>query len=152
MMLIPDATGRWAPVPTAPGKETDTGLIIYRFGADLFYANVNRFADEARALVERAPSPVRWFIIDAAAITDIDYSAARAIRDLFDELTGQGVSPVLGRVTSYLRSDLDRHGIYGSDRRDANLFHPSRSHCPGAWQGARSTGGALTWRCHRRGG
>jgi len=111
MMLAPDATGRWAPMPATPGKETEPGLIIYRFNADLFYANQNRFADEVRTLVERAPTPVRWFIVDAGAITDIDYSAAQSIRDLLNDLARQRVGVVFARVTQYLRSDMDRHGI-----------------------------------------
>ena len=111
MMLASDATGRWAPVPATPGKETEPGLIIYRFNADLFYANQNRFVDEVRALVERAPTPVRWFIVDAGAITDIDYSAAQSIRDLLDDLARQRVGVVFARVNPYLRSDMDRHGI-----------------------------------------
>ena len=36
MMLAPDATGRWIPVPATLGKETEPGLIVYRFDADLF--------------------------------------------------------------------------------------------------------------------
>jgi MFS superfamily sulfate permease-like transporter len=94
-----------------PGKETEPGLIVYRFGADLFYANHNRFVDEVRTLVERAPTPVRWFIVDAGAITDVDYSAAQSIRDLLDELTRRRVCIVFARVNPYLRSDMDRHGI-----------------------------------------
>jgi sulfate permease, SulP family len=111
MVLAPDATGRWAPAPATPGSETEPGLIVYRFGADLFYANVNRFTDEVRALVERAPAPVHWFIVDASTITDIDYSAAQSIRDLLDDLGRQGVGMVFARVSPYLRSDMDRHGI-----------------------------------------
>jgi len=111
MMLAPDETGRWMPMPVTPGKETEPGLIVYRFGADLFYANHNRFADEVRTLVERAPTPIRWFIVDAGAITDIDYSAARSIRDLLDDLTRQRVCTIFARVSPYLRSDMDRHGI-----------------------------------------
>jgi SulP family sulfate permease len=30
-----------------------------------------------RPLVEGAPTPVRWFIVDASPIMDIDYSAAQ---------------------------------------------------------------------------
>ena len=111
MMLVPNATGRWAQVPATPGSETKPGLIVYRFGADLFYANDTRFADEVRALVEQAPTPVHWFIVDAGAITDIDYSAAQSVRDLLDELRQKGVNLVFARVSSYLKSDLDRHGI-----------------------------------------
>jgi sulfate permease, SulP family len=111
MMFAPDASGRWASVPAAPGKETEPGLVVYRFGADLFYANIDRFVDEVRALVEGAPTPVRWFIVDAGAITDMDYSAAQSIRDLLDDLVRQRVGMVFARVSPYLRSDMDRHRI-----------------------------------------
>jgi sulfate permease, SulP family len=64
-----------------------------------------------RALVEHAPAPVQWFIVDAGAITDIDYSAAQSIRDLLDDLRHKGVNVAFARVSSYLRSDMDRHGV-----------------------------------------
>jgi MFS superfamily sulfate permease-like transporter len=111
MMLTPDATGRWIPGPATPGKVTEHGLIVYRFDADLFYANQNLFTDEVRALVAQAPTPVLWFIVDASAITDIDYSAALSLRYLLDELTRQQVTMIFGRVSSYLRADMNRHGI-----------------------------------------
>jgi MFS superfamily sulfate permease-like transporter len=85
--------------------------VVYRFGADLFYANTDRFADEVRALVEHAATPVRWFVVDASAITDLDYSAARSLRDLIDDLVRRQVTLVFARVTPFLRADLDRHGI-----------------------------------------
>jgi sulfate permease, SulP family len=111
MMLVPNGTGQWVPAPATPGNVTEPGLIVYRFGSDLFYANDNRFTAEVRALVERAPMPVSWFIVDAGAITDIDYSAAQSIRELIDELTRQNVRMVFGRVSSYLRSDMERHRL-----------------------------------------
>ncbi|MGO9945279.1 MAG: SulP family inorganic anion transporter [Steroidobacteraceae bacterium] len=110
-MLMPDPSGRWIPAPAIPGKQTAPGLIIYRFGADLFYANKQLFCDEVHALVARAPTPVRWFIIDAGAITDIDYSASQSMYGLLGELKQKGVNVIFGRVSPYLRSDMDRHGI-----------------------------------------
>jgi len=111
MILAPDATGRWKPIPATPGTMTEPGIIVYRFGADLFYANQNRFADEVRALVAHAPTPMHCFIVDAGAITDIDYSAAQSLLELLEEFERQKVSMVFGRVNYYLRSDMDRHGI-----------------------------------------
>jgi sulfate permease, SulP family len=111
MMLVSNATGRWTPAPAKPGEETEPGLVVYRFGADLFYANINRFVDEVRALVKGAPTPIRRFIVDAAAITDLDYSAAQAIRELIDELTSQKIQMIFARVNPYLRSDMDRHRL-----------------------------------------
>jgi SulP family sulfate permease len=111
IMLMPSPSGRWVPMPAAPGQETEPGLIVYRFNSDLFYANAGRFADEVHLLVKRAPTPVRWFIIDAGPITDIDYSAAQSVRDLLEELSRKGVSIIFARVSPYLRSDMDRYRI-----------------------------------------
>ena len=111
MMLEPNAEGRWVAVPARPGQVTEPGLIVYRFGADLFYANQDLFTDEVRALVAKAPTPVHCVVVDASAITDIDCSAAQSLRDLIDEMKRRNVMLVFGRVTSYLKSDLDRHGI-----------------------------------------
>lgn len=113
-VLAPDATGRWEPAPATPGTETAPGLIVYRFGADLFFANADRFADEIRVLIDRAPNPVRWLVIDAAAITDIDYSAARTVRALFDELARRNINIVVARVNRFLHADLERHGVTSS--------------------------------------
>lgn len=110
-ILVPDAAGRWMPTPVTPGKETEPGIIVYRFGADLFYANHNRFADEVHALVEHAPTSAHWFVVDAGAITNIDYSAAQSLRDLLDDLVRQKVGMVFARVRPSLRSDMERHRV-----------------------------------------
>lgn len=123
-VLAPGPTGRWVPVPALPGVQTEPGLIVYHFGADLFYANEARFSDEVRALVAHAPSPVRWFIVEASAITALDYSATRSARDVCEELGRAGVEVLFARVNVYLRSDMQRHGIIaaiGSSRVFATL-------------------------------
>jgi sulfate permease, SulP family len=109
MVLVPDARERWE--PARPGLMTDPGIIVYRFGADLFYANADRFADQVRGLVAGAPEPVRWFVIDCAPIFDLDFTAARTVRDLIAELTRAKVGLVLARVNEYLHSDLVRHRV-----------------------------------------
>ncbi len=111
MMLVPDASGMWVSVAAIPGKVTEPGLIVYRFGADLFYANEKRFVDEVRSLVDKAPSAVRWFIVDSGAITDVDYSAAQSIGVLLHDLQRRNVRVIFARVSSYLRADLDRHAL-----------------------------------------
>lgn len=111
MILAPGQDGVWVPVPAVPGIETAPGLIVYRFGADLFYANDHFFVDDTRRLIADAPNPVRWFVIDASAITDVDYSAARSVGELCESLKHGGIGVIFARVNRYLRSDMDRHGI-----------------------------------------
>ncbi|WP_118178451.1 SulP family inorganic anion transporter [Paraburkholderia phosphatilytica] len=112
MMLAPvDSSAHWQSIPPQPGKTTAPGLIVYRFGADLFYANDHFFAADVTRLVDEAPGELRWFVVDAGAITDLDYSAARTLGDLIKGLQARKIGVIFGRVNVYLRSDMDRHGI-----------------------------------------
>jgi SulP family sulfate permease len=108
-VLVADSDGTWKLIPPVPGAETEPGLVLYRFGAALFYANASRFADEIMALVGPSPTSVRWLIVDAEAITDIDYSAARVIEDLKKYLAKAGVQFGVARLQGNSRADFDRH-------------------------------------------
>jgi sulfate permease, SulP family len=110
-VLTPHASGQWEPEPPHPGMETEPGLIVYRFAADLFYANADSFAREVRTLIESAPEPVRCFVVDAGAITDIDFSAARVLRELVADLAHRRIVLILARVRPYFLADLQRHGV-----------------------------------------
>jgi sulfate permease, SulP family len=106
-----DPARGWTLQPAEPGQQTEPGVILYRFGADLFYANAMRFVDEARGLVEGAPDPVRWLVIEADAITNLDYTAARVVLMLIAELARQNIGVAFARVSASLRADMDRHGV-----------------------------------------
>jgi sulfate permease, SulP family len=111
--------GLWQLTPVVPGAVTETGLVIYRFGATLFYANAGRFSEEIRLLVGRPPSPLRWMVVDAGAITHVDYTAARVVRELQEDLAQADVMLIFAHVQSDLKPDLDRHHlteIIGADR------------------------------------
>ena len=110
-VLVADGDLYWRLVAPAPGATTRPGLTIYRFGAPLFYANAKRFAEEIRAIVGPAPSPVRWLVVDAEAITNLDYTAARVVRELQRELAQMGVTLAFARVSPYLQADFDRHHV-----------------------------------------
>jgi SulP family sulfate permease len=110
-VLVRDEDGLWKLIPAVSGAVSEPGLAIYRFGAPLFYANAGRFADEIRGLVGTDPSPVRCMLVDAGAITRIDYSAARVLQDLASDLAKRNVEFVFGRVEPELRGDFERHGL-----------------------------------------
>jgi sulfate permease, SulP family len=110
-VLIHDANGSWKTIPVVAGAKTEPGLVLYRFGAALFYANAGRFAEEVRCLVGPAPSSVRWLVVDAEAITGIDYSAARVVIELQESLSKGGVDLCFARLRWDTRSDFDRHHL-----------------------------------------
>jgi sulfate permease, SulP family len=114
-----DPVHGWIPAPATPGHQTEPGLILYRFGADLFYANATRFADELRALIDGAPDPVHGLAIEADAITNLDYTAARVVLVLIEDLARRKIRIAFARVSPSLRADMDRHGVtaaIGADR------------------------------------
>lgn len=110
-VLVPAEGGTWEATPAVRGGMTEPGLVIYRFSAALFYANAQFFADELRNLVGPPPSPVSWLVVDAEAISNLDYTAARVVRQLQRDLTGRGVTLAFARVQHFLQADLDRHHL-----------------------------------------
>jgi len=110
-VLIEGPGGLWQLTPAVPGAETEPGLIVYRFGAPLFYANAARFSDEIRALAESPRVKPRWVVVDAGAIARIDYTAARVVRELYEDLKQHGVALVFAHVQSDLKPDLERHQL-----------------------------------------
>jgi sulfate permease, SulP family len=49
--------------------------------------------------------------VDAGAITNVDYTAARVVRELQEDLARRGAGLVLAHVQSDLQPDLDRHHL-----------------------------------------
>ncbi len=124
--VLTEDGGIWQLNPVVPGAMTEPGIVVYRFGAPLFYANAGRFADEIGLLAGPDPSRVRWIIVDAGAIVHVDYTAARVVREVHDDLARRGIALVFAHVQSDLKPDLDRHHLtelIGADRIFDTLRH-----------------------------
>ncbi len=103
--------GIWNLVPAAPHVVTQPGLVLYRFGAELFYANAGRFVEEISLILQPMPSAVKWVVIDAEAMTHLDYTAARIVETLKKNLEAAGVELAFARVPWDLKSDFNRHHV-----------------------------------------
>jgi MFS superfamily sulfate permease-like transporter len=108
-VLVQGEQGLWETKPAVAEAVTEPGLVIYRFGAALFYANAGLFAHEVRMLARG--SAVRWLVVDAEAITNVDYSAARMLRELNQDLKQINVEFSFARTATSLRADLIRHRV-----------------------------------------
>ncbi|MHB1065860.1 MAG: SulP family inorganic anion transporter [Candidatus Nanopelagicales bacterium] len=124
--------------PATPGQQSQPGLIIFRFDAELFYANASRYVDEVQRLIEAAPDPVEWLVLDASSLDDVDYSAGKSLGGLLDYLEARTVTPVLARVDPGLAATLGRYGILdriGTDHVYGNLvdaYHAFEARTPTA--------------------
>jgi high affinity sulfate transporter 1 len=102
--------GRPVLLPPAPGAVTEPGLVIYRFAVGIFYANVERLANEVMDLV-KVPNPPRWFVLQADAMDDVDYTGAQALLELAAQLHKRGIVFGVAGANDHVRRVLDRFGL-----------------------------------------
>jgi high affinity sulfate transporter 1 len=103
--------------------ELEPGLIVYRFDAPLFFANAPYFLEQANSLIAAAQSPVRWFLINAEPITDVDATAAQVFVEFDAEMDARKIQIAVARASEPLRAMLDRTGV--TERIGADYFFPS---------------------------
>ena len=122
-VLVKSPEGHWQPVPVRPGARTEEGLVVYRFGTSLYYANASRLAEDIAALVGHG-GPLRWLVIDCAAIGDVDYTASAALLKVVEHVHQHHVHLVLSSVLGPVRQQLDRYGISKAMGHDAYFDTP----------------------------
>jgi len=91
--------------------EAIPGLLIYRFDAPLFFANVSVMTDQLTSLVKEADPPIEWVLIDAESIPDIDTTALQGLGELLEDLSDAGITVVFARLRQAVRDLLDAAGL-----------------------------------------
>ena len=136
-LLTLNEQGRVRYAAPADHAEAAPGLVVYRFGAALFYANASRFIEEAFELFEAADPPLRWLCVAFSAVGDVDYTGADAIRQLHDELARSGVALLACDIAPDVREQLDAYGLTELIGEDNLLddVHAVIEHCAGAGAG-----------------
>ena len=113
---VKDSEARWRTVPAAPDQLAAPGVIVYRFEANLFYANASFFAEEILRLVTTAKNRVHGLVLDVTGIDDVDYAAAKMLLQVSSELTKLGVSVVSVAVSADAIDYLRRYGLAGDKK------------------------------------
>ena len=113
-----DDAGRPTYQPAEPGLQSLPGLIVFRYDAELFYANANRFADDVEALIQAAPDDVNWLVLDCSSIIDVDYSAGLALKHLVDFVHANGAHFAVASADSGLLETLGLMGTLDTFGRD----------------------------------
>ncbi|WP_291987830.1 SulP family inorganic anion transporter [Candidatus Accumulibacter sp. ACC007] len=102
----------WQMVPVSTPRQIASGVLVYRFSHSLYYANAAQFAEEVLFLVKaRAQPPLACLCVEAAAIGDVDFSAAAMLRDTGQALREQGIRMVFAHLSMDVRAQFERHGI-----------------------------------------
>jgi high affinity sulfate transporter 1 len=88
------------------------GLVLYRWDAPLFFANAEVFADGVRDAVASSPTPVRWVVVAAEPVTDLDTTAADVLAELDAELAAEGVDLRFAEMKGPVKDKLRRYALY----------------------------------------
>ena len=83
-------------------------LLILRFDAQLYFANVNFFKDTLAELVQRKGKALKAVIINGESINNIDSSAAHALEEVTDDLHRQGIGLLFTGVKGPVRDAMAR--------------------------------------------
>ncbi len=94
-----------------PHAETIPGIILVRVDAQFYFGNVSFLKETVRTLVRESETPVRYFVLEAAGVNDLDSAAAATLAELDEELAAQGILLVLTRIKGPVRDVLHRAGL-----------------------------------------
>jgi high affinity sulfate transporter 1 len=121
-----------------PHAELLPGLVVYRFDAPLIFANARMFGEALRAIAEQREG-LRWLVIAAEPITDVDTTASDMLQELDVWLNERGVSLVFAEMKDPVREKIERYDL----TRTVDSAHFFRTLDEAVAEYARQTG--ATW-------
>ncbi|MGB6457184.1 MAG: SulP family inorganic anion transporter [Streptosporangiaceae bacterium] len=125
-------TDHWIPADIGIPTEEVAGVLVYLVYAPWWYGNADYLRLRICHLVDAAPSPVHAIVLNAAGVSDIDYTGLLALRDLVTELGERGVTVAIARASHLVHHDL-KHGALLQQLGPDHLF-PSVDQAVSAFQ------------------
>jgi MFS superfamily sulfate permease-like transporter len=106
-----------------PNASQLPGLLMIRWEAPLFFANANLFRNKLRKLIIQTEPPLKWVVITAEPISDVDTTAADMLVDLDQELNAAGIHLVFAELKDSVKEKIERYGLL--DTIDRRHFFPT---------------------------
>jgi MFS superfamily sulfate permease-like transporter len=104
-------TDHWIQTDIGRPTEQVPGVLVYLIYAPVWYANASHVVERIKNAVAAAPSSVHSLVIDANAISDVDYTGARTLGQLISELHSQEVQVGVARASHTVHHDLKHAGL-----------------------------------------
>ena len=99
------------------------GLVIFRFDAPMFFANAQHFQRRLARVIRATGGSVRWVVVAAEPVTDIDTTAAETLREILDEFDARDIHLAFAELKGPVKDRLRTYGLY--DRIGDEHFHPT---------------------------
>ncbi len=107
---IPGTT-LYGDVTRKPAKEETAGILVLRVDAPLIFANSHILQERVKKLIQQQAIPVGLVVIDLSPSPIIDVTAADMINDLYDDLSGKGITLRIANASGKVRDVLGSSGI-----------------------------------------
>ncbi len=106
-----------------PQAKRIPGLVLFRWDAPLFFANAEVFHEHVLQAVADAPTPVKWVVVAAEPVTDIDITAADTLAHLDDALHKAGIQLCFAEMKDPVKDHLKNYGLF--TKFGAEYFFPT---------------------------
>lgn len=87
------------------------GMLVYHFNDSLFFENASYFLESATSTLAQTKQDVRYFVLDAGAINDVDYTAAQTLKQFYNQLNAADIELAIAHATPKLRRLLQLYGL-----------------------------------------
>ena len=118
-----DRLDRFADVRVHRSARVVPGVLVYRLDDRLFFANAGYVSGRIREAIAGAPDPVQRLVFDAEALTHVDATGVRVLRELIESLQDDGVVFLVARLKSPVGRDFAHAGLV--DVIGEQHFHPT---------------------------
>jgi SulP family sulfate permease len=106
-----------------PQAQTLPGLIIYRYDAPLFFANIGDLRRHVQRIIDEEQKaypdePLRWFLLNVEAVAQIDITACDGLAELQHDLAAQDIKLGFVRIKNDLYQALRRAEVIDETNQD----------------------------------
>lgn len=88
--------------------EQKEDILIMRFDAQLYFANINYFKENLSKLSKKKGDQLKFIIIDCEAMNNMDSSAVHGIKDILDDYNARNIEVVFSGVKGPIRDALEK--------------------------------------------
>jgi MFS superfamily sulfate permease-like transporter len=107
---VPGVRG-YHPLHRNPDATAIPGMLIFRFNAPIVFFNASYFRKRALDAIAAAGPDLRWFVLDAIPVSQIDVTGWHAATELMDELNQRDIRLMIAGRRSQVRGYARNAGL-----------------------------------------
>jgi high affinity sulfate transporter 1 len=108
----PNSVEGYHDITRYPDARQIPGLVLFRWDAPLFFANAELFRERVSNAVAKSSTPIRRVVVAAEPVTGVDITAADALAELDEALSGAGIELCFAELKDPVKDKLKRFGLF----------------------------------------